>query len=277
MALKFTVLFNGATKFGDIVYGFSETYYTNDNADVAVTKYRANCAGIRAQLLPQGTKVYGYRVVDDSPNARAFTVIETTLLQGGRGVGGPNVPQDGALCRVFGQQPNILKRFWIHCLPDSYVLEGTDFPPFVVALIRDYINACGTAGANIKFQSRIAPTAKINHISDIGLVNLNEPLVGAAPGVTVSVLKCRDINGKAVRGSFRISQNGFLNTQQFELLAWTGQTVNVSGVLRAQVFQYTPYKPIPDQGIYRDPTIRAGARKCGRPFGQLAGRVKRSR
>jgi hypothetical protein len=276
MTTKFTILFNGTARQGGIAFGFSETWYSQNAEDQCVANFRLDGLRERLALLPAAVKIIGYRV-GQVPQVgvptRAFTVSER---QGAAGAmqGVPNVPNDSALCQVFGTVGGTIKRFWIHCLPDIAVADA-DFVAAedIPGKARSFLNSMRGSGFQFRYTVQNAATALVNAIDAMGNVTLNAAVAGAAPGATVQMLRVRDTSGKSVKGRFRIDTAGYTDTSHFRLLKWTGQVVAVSGQCRIVSYAYTSFQPIPGQGNKADPTVRPGVRKPGRPFGLLRGRA----
>lgn len=276
--IKLTTCFNGSSNDGGIVFGFSETWYTDQAADAAVAAYKGLCLPRRLALLPEDVSVYGYRVQPATVKARSYTIRDKDGSAGPAANGGCNVPQDAALCRVFGALDGIVKNFWVHCLPDSFIeTAGFVANAEVEALLRSFIGSVIQAGFKIRYQVPNAPAADILDVTAGGLVTLAAPVAGAVIGAKITVLHTRDRFGRAVRGTYKISNLGYTNTQVFTLMKWPGAEVVNSGTARLVQYDFTAIAPLPRKGAGPDPVIRPGVRKCGRPFGQLRGRVANRR
>jgi hypothetical protein len=271
MTLKCSWLWNGTAKAGNLSFGFSESWYTNDAPAVLLPKMEQS-ARFRVPMLARGTILYGYRIADTAPGSRAYTVFPSGGIGAQRGAGTPNVPQDAALCQCYGTVPGTVKRFWIHCLPDDFVKDG-DFDPGsgVPGDARAYINNLATAGFLFRYTLPTSPIAKIQSIDNTGVVVLQAPLVGAALNSIVQLYHVRGVDGRGKRGKFTIS--AFVDNQHFTLGHWPGDVVGASGSLRLTTYGFTSIQQVPPLGLQSDPTIKPGTRKCGRPFGQLRGRA----
>jgi hypothetical protein len=276
--IKISTLFNGSSNAVKSVFGFSETWYTDRPADQAVQIYKTTIAQKRIALLPEDVSIYGYRVQPATAGARSYTVLEKDDLEGPAANGGANVPQDAALCRVFGTVDGVVKRFWVHCLPDSFInTGGFDAALGVEELLRAYITSVIAAGFKIRFQDTTAPSSDILSVAADGTCVLVNPLAGAVVGAKISILHARDRYGRGVRGIFRVSNVGYIDTSHFTIYHWPGAEIFNSGKARLVSYRTCPCNPLPRKGGIPDPIIRPGVRKCGRPFGQLRGRVSARR
>lgn len=276
---KFSVLFNGTAADGDQPYGFSETWYSNAGFEGAIDAFRRNCVQPRALLLPSGCKVYGYRVSADTTGARSVTMLEPNSYAGPDRNGPPNIPADAALCKVYGTQNSAIKRFWVHCLPDSFVQNALFVPEKdVQSSIRLFLNRMQTAGFLFRYQDPTAPQAPVSTIDVNGQVQLIAGLGPLAiPGATVQLLKVVNQNSETVTGKYKVGITGYVDPTNFRLTDYSGGAVVARGSVRLVVHAYTPFKAIPATGLFADPTIRPGARKLGRPFGLLRGRASKRR
>lgn len=270
MTLKATWLWNGTARDGRIMFGFSESWYTDDAPSVALPKMIA-LAEIRAPLIATGTLLYGLRVQDTAPGSRAYTQSPPTTIEGAGRARYPNVPQDAALCQCFGTDAGTIKRFWLHDLPDQAVHNGDFADQNTLRLARAWINGLAAQGFKFRYLNKNAGDAAVQSIDANGNVTLLADLAGLAIGTVVQLLRVRDTNGKGVRGNFAIK--AYTDARHFQLDHWKGQTVGMSGKVRKIAYLFTSLQALPADGIGSDPTIRPGVRKCGRPFGQLRGRV----
>jgi len=271
MTLKASWLWNGSGAKGQILFGFSETWYT-DLSPAALFPLMKDLAQRRLTFLAAGTQLYGYRIADTAPNSRAFTQRENTVIRVSGRTGPPNVPQDAVLCQVFGTVAGTSKRFWFHNLPDTAIdnCELTDEPP-TVENTRRWIDAATAAGFKFRHIVQSAPTGKLLSIDAAGNVLTAEPITGIAPRALVQLLKVRGVDGRGKRGKFYV--DSVTSDFSFKLAHWPGDIVAASGKIRLVQYGYTSIAPIPAAGIGSDITIRPGVRKCGRPFGQLRGRA----
>ncbi len=271
MTLKATWLWNGSVPSGRTMFGFSETWYTDDSPSGLLPKMEAFAAD-RVSILARGVSLYGYRIQDVAPGSRAYTVKPNREIQGRRAQEYPNVPQDAALCKCYGTVAGTLKRFWFHVLPDDMVASG-DFNPTsnVEGGARGLINSLAAKGFKFRYINQAAATANVVSIDAAGNVVTNQAVTGVAVNSVVQLLKVKGVDGRAKRGFFTVDT--VTDTSHFKLRAWDGGVVGVSGKIRIVQYAFTSIELVPDQGFNSDPTIRPGVRKCGRPFGQLRGRV----
>lgn len=271
MATKATWLWNGATKGNTLSFGFSETWYTTDAPDAAITKMRA-LAIIRAQSLGAGIGLYGYRV--QLAGSRSLTVRENSNIAAPAQNSTVNVPMDAALCRCIGSAASApVKRFFLHALPDDDVQDTQFVNPNAVAMAAaNWINALQTNGFMFQYQV-LSAASRVNSIAADGTVVLADNLVVVA-GSNVILRRVRDTNGRGVTGIYRVAPDPAPTQLTFKLLGWRGQTVAVSGRVSTVDYLTTgmlPADPIP--GRRASATIRPGVRKVGRPFGLFRGRV----
>lgn len=271
MTLKATWLYNGITGGGRITYGFSETWYTDDAPAQLITKMEI-IARMRMDLMASGCHLHGFRIADTAPGSRAYTVKPATLIRSNLRAGQPNIPQDAALCQCLGNVAGTVKRFFFHNLPDTFVSD-TEFDPAkgVPEMCRDVINRLSTDGFKFRYQVQNTNSAEIESINANGDVVTVGNLNGAAQGSLLQLYHVRGTDGRGKRGKYRIQT--FTDARHFRLLNWPGDIVANSGRVRLVEYGFTNITQVPAQGIQSDPTIRPGARKCGRPFGQLRGRA----
>jgi len=271
MTLKATWLWNGFNKQQNLFWGFSETWYTDDSPAALQPKMDA-LAAIRTQLRGTTCVYYGARMADTAPNSRAFTIRSDGTIKASTRNGGVNVAPDAALCLCFGTVAGTSKRFWLHALPDGFIDEGNFDPgsnvPTKAAL---WINTLAAQGFKFRFIDPTAPTGQVLSIDSFGNVVLIQPIAGVAPNSLVQLLKVRGVDGRGKRGKFYVDT--VTDASHFKLAHWPGDVVAQSGKIRIVRFNFTSIAPVPAAGPLADPTIRAGVRKVGRPFGQLRGRA----
>lgn len=269
--LKATWLFNGSAADGNMLFGFSESWYTDDAPAVLLPKMR-EIAQNRIGLCARNTRLYGYRIADTAPNSRAYTQIENATIAAPDRSGFPNVPQDAALCKCYGNIGGTLKRFWIHCLADDSV-NNAQFvaDQGIPRRIRTFINLLSDNGFKFRYLVPTAPTGRIQSIGADGVVQTLDPIAGIAVSSVVQLLRVRGTDGRTKKGMFAVS--AVENEKKFTLANWSGGTVGMSGKIRLVQYGYTGINQVPNNGVLSDPTIRPGTRKCGRPFGQLRGRA----
>lgn len=270
MTFKCTWLWNGNARNGGLSFGFSESWYTDDSPAILLPKMQ-DLAFVRAEILAKDSILYGYRVQSTNPGTRAFTQYPGAVVKSNRNAGTPNVPQDAALCVCYGTVAGTVKRFWLHNLPDGAV-EDADFADNQIKLVaRRFIQGLAAGGFKFRYINPAAASAPIGSITNLGVVNLLEPLVGAAAGKVIQLNHVRGVDDRGKRGKFAIGT--FVDNQNFTLLHWDGGVVGMSGRMRLLEYLYTSISSPPDQGLGNNPTIRPGTRKCGRPFGAPRGRA----
>lgn len=271
MTVKCSWLWNGSANGGQLTFGFSEQWYSNNSGDSLIDQMRA-LAIVRVNSMAAGTVLFGYRI--GQPNGKSITVRENASIRAPRGNDNPNVPQDAALCQVRGTAAgNPTKKFWLHNLPDDFVSNAKfENPNNMGTLATNWVQ--GLIDSSFLFRYIILGTpARIASITDTGVVTLSDNLVVAA-GTNVKLVRVRDVNGKGVKGIFRIAAAPAPTLTTFTLLGWKGQEVGVSGNMAVVTYGYTSMQvPNPRPGKIASVILRPGTRKCGRPFGQLAGRV----
>ena len=124
-----------------------------------------------------------------------------------------------------------------------------------------------------KFSARL----RVASITDAGAVTTSDNIVVAA-GTDIKLLRVRDVNGRGVKGIFRVAATPAPTATTFTLLGWGGKTVGVSGNVSVVTFGYTAMSAAdPTPGHVATAITRPGTRKLGRPFGQLVGRVSARR
>lgn len=270
MTLKATWLWNGTARNGQLSFGFSETWYTDD-APAQLLPKMENVALVRASIIATNTVLFGYRIQDTAAGARAYTAAPTVVVEGvGRGRY-PNVPQDAALCQVLGTVGGTVKRFWMHDLPDGLVANADFVGQEVQQQARNFINALAQNGFKFRYLNQNAGKAKIQGIDANGNVTLLEPLAGLGVSSVLQLFHVRGTDGRGKRGMFPIKV--YTDDKHFQLDHWTGSVVGMSGYIRKVEYGYTSLQNVPMAGFGSDPTIKPGTRKCGRPFGSPRGRA----
>jgi hypothetical protein len=119
---------------------------------------------IRARLLAKNTTLYGFRISDTAPASRAYTVPPPQPVHSSARASVPNIPQDAALCRAFGQTAGTVKRFWFHNLPDDAVADADWVPseniPRIQVPLQDSNGSDGSDSIHRRPGERgLAPTA----------------------------------------------------------------------------------------------------------------------
>lgn len=260
-ANKATWLFNGGFSGNtDRVWGFSETWYSQQSGDNLVNQMNA-VTDKRALIMAKDTSIVGYRIGQSV--GRSFVVRKSR--QAPITNESSNVPVDAALCQVKVDGASAIKRFFVHDLPDDFV-EGDHIGFNFQQPILDYVSQLCFQGFQVRYQNPAADKASILSIDATGVVTTVQPFA-VAVGDQVQFLAVRDTNGRAIRGKFYVSVASVGNT--FTVKHWGGQTVGARGSVRKVDFRFGNALFMgPDQTI-----IGAASRKVGRPFFQQRGRV----
>jgi hypothetical protein len=271
MTLKATWLWNGTAKGGDLAFGFSETWYTDDEPATLLQKMET-FADVRVRIMAKNTTLYGYRISDTAPGSRAYTQRPRRKISAPRGNDTPNIPQDSALCQCLGTVGGTIKRFYFHNLPDGFV-DDADFVAGVNMSdkARDLINLLQQGGFKFRYQLQNTANADIQSIDATGNVVLVQNLAGVAQGSYVQLYHVRGTDGRGKRGKYRVETA--TDERHVKLAHWPGDIVALSGKLRIVTYGFTTLQAVPAEGLRADPVLRPGSRKAGRPFGQLRGRA----
>jgi hypothetical protein len=259
MVTKCTWLFNGSSNSGEKSFGFSETWYSGLTGDAVITAMEG-VSTVRKLILAYGISIVGYRIQEG--NGRAYVVRKSLSPPSSNDY--PNLPLDSALCQVGVQGSPTLKKFFLHALPDDWVAQDR-----IVASRKAAILTVVDAYTAFNFQVRVvnpaAPATSILSITEAGLVET----VGAH-GLNVNdyvtLLRVRDINNRAIRGTFVVRTVPTNST--LTLAGWGGNTVGRSGKIRINQYSYLGATSLAARGI-----IGTGSRKVGRPFFQSRGRA----
>jgi len=270
MTLKATWCWNGFAKGGNLAYGFSETWYSDDQPALLIPKMEA-IARLRTTIMARNCSYYGSRIADVSPGARAYTQRSSSVIKSLARAGFPNIPQDAVLCQCLGLVPGTVKRFWFHNLPDEAVVDAdfSDGQP-TVEQSRLIINRLASEGFKFRYQVQNTPAADIQGIDANGVVTTVQPLAEAVQGAYVQLYHVRGVDGRGKRGKYRVASA--TDNRHFTLAHWPGDIVNLSGRIRIVTYAFTGIQVVPADGIGSDPCLRPGARKCGRLFGLVRGR-----
>lgn len=271
MTVKASWLWNGSANNGNLVFGFSESWYSNGSGDTLIAQMRA-LAVTRSASLAKGSTLFGYRI--GQPGGKSITVRENAAIAAPRGNDFPNVPQDAALCQVRGTAAgNPSKKYWLHNLPDDAVSNAKFANPNEIGLLAArWVQTLIDSSFLFRYLLLGTP-ARVAKIDTGGVVTLSDNLV-VAPGTNVKLIRVRDTNGRGVKGIYRVAATPAPTLTSFTLLDWQGQTVGVSGNMAVATYAYSSMQvPEAGPGKIQSVVVRPGTRKCGRPFGQLAGRV----
>lgn len=261
---KATWLFNGSAADEQIVFGFSESWYTNLTGD-ALINAMDTVSDKRRLLLAADTNIVGYRIQDAT--GRSFVVRKKFIPPRANGEG--NVPVDSILCEVAVAGTTSKKRFWCHDVPDDWIVGGR-LPDFVLIRVTEWLERLSALNFGVRYRVQSAPTAPILSIDATGAVVTSANIVLAA-GDTIQFLRCRDINGRPIKGTYVVKT--VTDQTHFAVAPWAGQLVGVSGRVRKLTYQIGGAL-VEEQSRS---IVRSGSRKVGRPFFQLRGRASARR
>jgi len=275
MPFKISFLFNGTTgasanseSTARRPFGFSETWY---RATEPTKEILTNVCKERMWGLPETIAPFGYRVGEVGV-ARSKVIMSEVTTTGWR-TQAINATPDAAFCKVIGTAAgNPVKRFFLHCLPDGWVWDSQFYDTSTVqprsvkdkvAALRRYLNALRDNAFLFKYNAAGLAEARILSITADGIVTVDRP-VNPGPNGYITIQRCRDTNGKPVRGNYVVQGAGGVS---FTIRPWeAGRTVGRSGRVRPVIEGYTGFT-IPDDWL-----IRIAGRKVGRPFGAVRGR-----
>lgn len=261
MPIKCSWLFNG-TNWSDednMNFGFSESWYFG-GSEAGALDAMEGVSIVRRQIMAFGCAIVGYRLSDGAGLNRLVRKYIPTA----HGVDYPNLPVDAALCQCRVAGTPTIKKFWLHNLPDDWVSKAA-----IVATrknqIRTVIDAYSAFGFQVRYSVLNAPTVEVLSITDQGVVTCLGAHQAAANN-KVTLLRCRDVNGRPQRGVYVVS--AVANATTLTLAHWPGNVVARSGKIRMQQFAYGTAVSLGEAGL-----IRGGSRKVGRPFFLLRGRA----
>lgn len=240
--------------------GWSEGWYADADPGSVRFPFEAVCQA-RASLLPGNCTIVGqrYRIVGGGSTTSGKAFPGGSALLG-------DIPQVGLLCTVSGQGQANVRRFRLGGLPDARVVEGEFSRESVYdAALSRYFKACATNAMRFKCRNLVADRYHLVSINAQGQVVTANAAIGGLTAY-VDLLKCRDANGKAVKGRFATMPGA--DNLHFTLLGWNGRTV-VKGDLRpvADLF------PIVDVNTFA--VGRVIVHKVGRAFFQYRGRASK--
>lgn len=274
MALKITYLFDyrsdptNRDKAQSHNGGWSESIW--QTADAPNKQAITALAQARALLLPGTARIIGYR-------AQVFTNAGSHLVAGGSSTAllgyvgppavDPDIPQSAlSLTATSAGNPNT-RRFTIRAIADSQIVGGEWQPNQVYeSFLTRYRNALINGEWVFPARDFTSPVHDIESIA-AGILKLVGAPAGYAVGDRVLLKKCRDVNGNAVVGTFKVLAVAGANITlggfdvETEVLA-TGQATKV----------VIAFRDIDDVQVGR-----AVVRKIGRPFEQYRGRASKRR
>jgi hypothetical protein len=275
MATKVILRFNGftnpATPHSTIGYtgarhafGFSESFWRSTGTTEQVKTFiRSDLAPARRMILPSNV-----------------TIVDALLYTstGGRGIpvplgmAGAQAVSDqanvGALCSTQHPSAPAQRKFWIHCLPDDFVIGGELSLTNVQATwMSVYLNRLGTTQWLGLVQNDLRD---IITVSATGLV----ALPGVSPynaGQLLRVTRTVAADGRRKGGQFFVSSVG-PGDNNFTLGNW-----QLGATTSGKIFR--PTYDFYDMNTGGNPFVeRVGTKRVGRPFDLYRGRqpVKRS-
>jgi hypothetical protein len=269
MAIKVVLQFNGVTDAsasmpligftGDAhAFGFTESYWRDLTNSAAVVRWLKDEVGpARARLLPSQVKLTS-ALMYTSGGGRG--VVVPIGIQGT--AGSTDQVNIGALASTRHSTAAVQRRWWLHCLPDSWVIGGelsiSLFQAQAISMFFSSISQAywlGIVRGNL--QTMLTVTAA-------GLVTLagNSPY---AVGQQLQVNRTLTTDGRRKGGKFIVSAVGPL-ASQFTLGGWEfGATTG------GQIFQpsYQLYNIGANEGPYIE---RVGSKRVGRPLNLYRGR-----
>jgi hypothetical protein len=264
MSLKCTWLFQGdEAGIGGSSWGFSESWYFGGGAALAEAAMDA-VSRVRAVILAKRCGIVAYRIGQE--NGLSYVVRKS--FDGPSSNDVSNLPVDAALCQVAVANTTTYKRFYYHDLPDDWV-NGGAIVNARIAAIRAVTSEIARQGFQVRYQVTTAPQANVLAIDAQGNVTVQQN-IAAVPNATLRMLKVRDINNRAMKGTYVVDTQ--TDPTHFKLRGWPGNVVARSGKVRLVQYAFGNAIDFGRQGV-----IRGGARKVGRPFFQLRGRVSARR
>jgi hypothetical protein len=247
--------------------GWSEGTWVDFNitsSDVRIRQWATK----RAVLLPLEAAIIGFRIA-------RYTISGNKLLPAGTATGKflypgnsryrTDLPQVGLeFSAKTANGPNT-SRFVLRCIPDQFMVRGEYQPDaafkravteFTNGHASGFENSFGFIGRDLSLAS-----ARVLSIQG-GVVQLDGP-IGAVGGTDwMRLNRVYDIDGKPVKGTFRIESIAAGNLYTVTGLA--GVSANASGTARVDKVKYFDYSEVV-------PT-RAVVKKVGRPFEAYRGR-----
>ena len=281
MPIKVVMKFRAATSGpGGVarVAGFSESvWFLSDDVAACLVACRTASGGLgllpaRAGLLPSQA-----------------AIVELKLYQGGAGRGqsfavnypgqrGPtDLPNMALLASTFDPLTGKTRRWFIHCVPDQYVVTGEYAPDQAMRdAVDNYFRLLNLFGFFTAIPS--PATAKITTIVSIppvapatiptALVNL-EAIDGITAGMTVNFSGVKLDNGNPIAPRPANVQS-ITGANQFLLPTWTFGNAK-EGTVSQSAYQASQFSAANCQ------IVRAATRKVGRPSGGFVGRASKRR
>lgn len=269
MATKVILRFNGLTtaappqsSIGYVgaqhAFGFSETFWKTAGTPAAIKVFTNNIlAAARAQILPSNVKIV---------DALMYTAGggRGTIIPIGRSGVQPASDQVNVAALVATRHTTApaQRRWWVHCLPDNFVIEGElVLSNANAAWFRSYLDAMAATQwlgvVKNDLQSVITITSN-------GLVTLP----GVSPFSVGQLLRVtRTLTAdKRRKGAQKFVTAIGPGTNQFTLGDWTLGACTGGTIFRPT---YDFYNVGDGDGPFVE---RAGTKRCGRPFGLYRGR-----
>lgn len=246
--------------------GWSESWYI----DGTLSDVRNGLEAIekkRAGLLPATVAIIGQRLqkITNLQTGRGKSVTSRDTWPGIIQGGAQDIPQMAMLCQCQAQDLDNTKRFTLRGMPDLDVVEGDfeDATQYQVAFNAFAVQLY--ARARIRCYDLGQPQINVLSVGSDGTFILQADLAFDV-GDFITLLRVKDIYGRAVKGTFYINAKGSARTGTF--FGWKGFVVGQSGSARKRVFVYPR---IQDKSLQ---LVKAVTRKVGRPFDVYRGRVR---
>jgi len=242
--------------------GWSESYYS-ESASAATLQAFGNLARSRVSMCPRGTSInrLRYQQVDPVGPAQLTKVsfpAPDTWLSG--------VPQKALKIQFAlpGEGGQMIREF--RGVPDVQFTTGEYTPtaPYVIA-VNGFLNALLAGTWLVRRRDKGQPQAEIKSISIGGVVEMIQPLAGAANGNSVQIL--RTVNPASGRKfGYFAKIIAFTDERNFTI---AGPKVRASGFGKMRL-AVNVYPPFVNPQIAN---IEAVVRKIGRPFRSYSGRA----
>lgn len=271
---KVTLLINASTKdaAGNAVRsgGWSESVYKNlapDDANLQIAALAL--AQTRARLLPQNTRIVGYRIQQVDPVGPSISFGQVFV----GGYGFPNdLPQVALLFKGRSVGGANTRLFTLRGCPDSLVVtgeysSGSIFNQALTAYFGEITNFWQMKGrVRTNFQH------KLIEVTTAGVVTVEDEIEFGA-GDEVIFLRTRSIDDVLVEGTFKVASVQTIN--QFTLANWPhlGFGEIHKGRLRHHQEDYFSLQITAAEIA----SPKALTREVGRPFGQFSGAHRQAR
>jgi hypothetical protein len=240
------------------VGSFSETVWSDSLDQVQISNYmRTSLGPKRARLLPRSAELFACRLY--TAGAGKGTLVSMNLV-GGTFV--TDIPQMALLCQSNNPAAPVQRRFFVHAIPDTYVVGG-EFSPSAsyASLLADYFVGL----QSVWFQGITrSTTATIFNVQADGTVMFTGP-VTYTQGTIIQVSRTVTASGRKVGGPYAVASVG-PGANQVKLTGWQwGVTNGGTTFIKGQQL----YSIGGGAGV----SIRhIGTRRIGRPFEKFIGR-----